>query len=69
MTEQRPTNRSNDRDRELLRLHEDFIDSWDEELEMEMDDDRFGVSRGVEGGSMLPGASTSESFSVFRESW
>jgi polyphosphate kinase 2 len=42
------------RDRELSRLREDFIDSWDEELEMEMDDDRFGGPRGVEGGSTLP---------------
>ncbi len=54
MNEQRPTSQSNDRDRELLRLHADFIDSWDEELEMEMDDDRFGESRGVEGVSTLP---------------
>jgi polyphosphate kinase len=54
MNEQRPTNQGSDRDQELSRLHEDFIDSWDEELEMEMDDARFGGSRGVEGGSTLP---------------
>jgi polyphosphate kinase len=42
------------RDRELARLREDFIDSWDEELEMEMDDERLGSSHGVEGGSTLP---------------
>jgi polyphosphate kinase 2 (PPK2 family) len=41
------------RDKELARLREDFIDSWDEELEMEMDDDRLGSSVGVEGGSTL----------------
>jgi polyphosphate kinase 2 len=44
---------SEDRERELSRLREDFIDSWDEELEMEMDDERFGGPRGVEGGSTL----------------
>ncbi|HET6605950.1 MAG TPA: polyphosphate kinase 2 [Rhodopila sp.] len=43
-----------DRDRDLARLREDFIDSWDEELEMEMDDDRLGAMHGVEGGSTLP---------------
>ena len=48
------TSISGDRDKELARLREDFIDSWDEELEMEMDDDRLGSSRGVEGGSTLP---------------
>jgi len=41
MNEQAPMNET-DRNRELSRLREDFIDSWDEELEMEMDDDRFG---------------------------
>jgi polyphosphate kinase 2 len=46
-------NSSSARDFELSRLREDFIDSWDEELEMEMDDDRFGGTRGVEGGSTL----------------
>src|SRR4051794_30226726 len=45
---------ASDRDRELARLREDFIDSWDEELEMEMNDDRLGFSQGVEGGSTLP---------------
>jgi len=45
---------SGDRDKELARLREDFIDSWDEELELEMDDDRLGFSQGVEGGSTLP---------------
>jgi polyphosphate kinase 2 len=53
MTDQRSDSKS-DRNQELARLREDFIDSWDEELEMEMDDDRFGVARGVEGGSTLP---------------
>ncbi len=43
------------KDRDIARLREDFIDSWDEELEMEMDDERLaGESRGVEGGSTLP---------------
>src|ERR1700733_3040477 len=42
-----------DRDQELARLREDFIDSWDEELEMETDDDRLGSAHGVEGGSPL----------------
>jgi polyphosphate kinase len=54
MNERGPADENSDRDRELSRLREDFIDSWDEELEMEMDDDRFGGSRGVEGGSTLP---------------
>jgi polyphosphate kinase 2 len=40
-------------DKALARLREDFIDSWDEELEMEMDDDRLSSSNGVEGGSTL----------------
>src|SRR5215472_5744711 len=53
MNERGPTSQSNDRERELSRLREDFIDSWDEELEMEMDDTRFGGPRGVEGGSTL----------------
>ena len=44
------TSISSDREKELARLREDFIDSWDEELEMEMDDDRLGSSQGVEGG-------------------
>ncbi len=47
------TSTSEDRNKELARLREDFIDSWDEELEMEMDDDRLGSSGGVEGGSTL----------------
>jgi polyphosphate kinase 2 len=38
---------------ELARLREDFIDSWDEELELEMDDGRLGEAAGVEGGSTL----------------
>jgi polyphosphate kinase 2 len=41
------------RAKEMARLREDFIDSWDEELEMEMDDGRLGASHGVEGGSTL----------------
>jgi polyphosphate kinase 2 len=41
------------RDKELARLREDLIDSWDEEMEMEMDDGRLGSSPGVEGGSTL----------------
>jgi polyphosphate kinase 2 len=53
MSNQEGTNSQSDRDQELSRLREDFIDSWDEELEMEMDDDRFGGPRGVEGGSTL----------------
>jgi len=39
--------------RDMARLREDFIDSWDEELEMEMDDGRLGDTVGVEGGSTL----------------
>ena len=54
MTDQEQTNGSSQGNLELARLREDFIDSWDEELEMEMDDDRFGDPRGVEGGSTLP---------------
>ena len=53
MTDQAQANGRSDRDRELARLREDFIDSWDEELELEMDDTRFGGPRGVEGGSTL----------------
>jgi polyphosphate kinase 2 len=53
MNDRGPTSET-DRNRELSRLREDFIDSWDEELEMEMDDDHFGGARGVEGGSSLP---------------
>ena len=53
MSEQGQTDGNSDHDRDLARLREDFIDSWDEELEMEMDDDRFGGPRGVEGGSTL----------------
>jgi hypothetical protein len=49
-----PTSIPGDHVKELARLREDFIDSWDEELEMEMDDDRLGSARGVEGGSTLP---------------
>ena len=54
MSDQDQAKASYDRNHDLSRLREDFIDSWDEELEMEMDDDRFGGPRGVEGGSTLP---------------
>jgi polyphosphate kinase 2 len=54
MTDQEQTYGSSQGNLEFARLREDFIDSWDEELEMEMDDDRFGGPRGVEGGSTLP---------------
>lgn len=54
MNDQTSTDTAGARDKELVRLHEDLVDSWDEELEMEMDDDRFGPSRGVEGESTLP---------------
>src|SRR5271163_2638769 len=54
MNDQTSTDTTGVRDKELARLREDFIDSWDEELEMEMDDARFGSSIGVEGGSTLP---------------
>ena len=54
MNESSLTNAHDDRNQDLARLREDFIDSWDEELEMEMDDDRLGSSHGVEGGSTLP---------------
>ena len=40
-----------DRDQELARPREDFIDSWDEELET--DDSCLGSSTGVEAGSTL----------------
>ncbi len=49
MTDERPTTASAD----LARLREDFIDSWDEELELETDDARLGGSTGTEGGSTL----------------
>jgi polyphosphate kinase 2 len=54
MNDQPPNSATGDRTQEMARLREDFIDSWDEELEMEMDDDRLGSSIGVEGGSTLP---------------
>jgi polyphosphate kinase 2 len=38
---------------ELERLRADFLDSWDEELELETDDARLGTATGVEGGSTL----------------
>jgi polyphosphate kinase len=53
VSDQGRTDSNGDRHAELSRLREDFIDSWDEELEMEMDDARLGGSRGVEGGSTL----------------
>jgi polyphosphate kinase len=53
MSGQPSSNATENRESELARLREDFIDSWDEELEMEMDDDRLGSSIGVEGGSTL----------------
>jgi polyphosphate kinase len=42
------------REQELARLRAEFIDSWDEELELETDDTRLGNDVGVEGGSTLP---------------
>jgi len=48
-----PTPPNADTEQKLARLREEFIDSWDEELELEMDDSRLGDSRGVEGGSTL----------------
>jgi polyphosphate kinase 2 len=41
------------RSAELERLRADFLDSWDEELELETDDTRLGGERGVEGSSTL----------------
>ena len=38
---------------QIERLRADFLDSWDEELEAETDDERLGAA-GVEGGSTLP---------------
>jgi polyphosphate kinase 2 len=43
-----------DREHDIARLRAEFIDSWDEELELETDDTRLGGSGfGVEGGSTL----------------
>ena len=53
MNDQTSTDNTDARVKELARLHEDLVDSWDEELEMEMDDNRFGSPSGVEGGSTL----------------
>ena len=53
MTEPSPTDSAADRQKELERLREEFIDSWDEELELEKDDDRLAGRVGVEGGSTL----------------
>jgi polyphosphate kinase 2 (PPK2 family) len=48
------TSQAADRDDDLARLRAEFIDSWDEELELETDDARLGGSGfGVEGGSTL----------------
>jgi len=54
MTDQPAQASSIDRNAEIARLREEFIDSWDEELEMEIDDGRFGSADGTEGGSTLP---------------
>jgi polyphosphate kinase 2 len=48
-----PTRTVSDAEKEFARLREDFLDSWDEELELETDDARLGGSTGVEGGSTL----------------
>jgi polyphosphate kinase 2 (PPK2 family) len=48
------TNAARDREQQLDKLHEDFIDSWDEELEMEMDDERFAPASAIDGRSTLP---------------
>jgi len=54
MSDLKPAGSRDVQENDLARLREEFIDSWDEELEMEMDDDRPGASHGVEGGSTLP---------------
>jgi polyphosphate kinase 2 len=53
MTDDKPSMSDEARASELARLRADFLDSWDEELEMETDDSRLGASRGVEGDSTL----------------
>lgn len=53
MDDQAPTDNTTGHGQDLARLREDFIDSWDEELEMEMDDDRLSGTHGAEGGSTL----------------
>ena len=53
MTDPKPTEDRDTRAHDLARLREDFIDSWDEELEMEMDDSRLSGEHGAEGGSTL----------------
>jgi len=45
--------RTDDLRLDIARLREDFLDSWDEELELEMDGTREGVATGVEGGSTM----------------
>ena len=57
MNDRNPDGTPSQRETDLVRLREEFIDSWDEELEMEMDDSRLdpsGESSGAEGGSTLP---------------
>jgi polyphosphate kinase 2 len=54
MSDDTPTRTVSDAQRDFARLREDFLDSWDEELELETDDDRLGAGTGVEGGSTLP---------------
>jgi polyphosphate kinase 2 len=51
MSDETTKRAQSDREAELARLREDFIDSWDEELELETDD---RLEHGVEGGSTLP---------------
>jgi polyphosphate kinase 2 len=53
MTDDSPSPSDAARAAELERLRADFLDSWDEELELETDDTRLGTSTGVEGGSTL----------------
>jgi polyphosphate kinase 2 len=53
MNDHPPTDKAKAHEQDLARLREDFIDSWDEELEMEMDDDRLAGDHGAEGGSTL----------------
>src|SRR3954453_19409433 len=52
MTDDTPKT-TTDREADLNRLRADFLDSWDEELELETDDARLGGEVGVEGGSTL----------------
>ncbi len=53
MSDDTPTKTSDATERDIARLRADFLDSWDEELELETDDAHLGGGTGVEGGSTL----------------